>query len=214
MAHWELIHLSKTGEPQSERKNFLPRVTSIAIMKYPWNIYEIWTCSMNFSETSHEIIIFPLWNQHFFHGETPRRRGKDIARPVEHQLGIGQSCRFTGANSWFHGIPGRFLRQFYCKKHTGRTIFLGKRHGWTMLNYQNQHIYIYISAKSAWKTRIIVASFFSLLWIHFLWKWLGDFPRGSWEYDPSRVFVWESPVYPGDPGDEKSAKIQVLLYWR
>ena len=162
MAHWELIHLSKTGEPQSNLLegnihtwwliplskwvitpviNGISRVNplitgvithllsgmshQVAIMKY----HEI---SMKYGHVLWISLKHPMKSSCFPYEISisfmARRRsqGKDIARPVEHQLGIGQSCRFTGANSWFHGIQGRFLRQFYCKN-KGRTIFLGKR---------------------------------------------------------------------------------------
>ena len=162
MTHWELIHLSKTGEPQSNLLegnihtwwliplskwvitpviNGISRVNplitgvithllsgmshQVAIMKY----HEI---SMKYGHVLWISLKHPMKSS-FFPYEISisfmarrRSQGKDIARPVEHQLGIGQSCRFTGANSWFHGIQGRFLRQFYCKN-KGRTIFLGKR---------------------------------------------------------------------------------------
>ena len=143
---------------------------------------------MNFSETSHEIIIFPYEISISFMARR-RSRGKDIARPVEHQLGIGQSCRFTGANSWFHGIQGRFWGSSTVK--TKVELFFWANE-W--LNYVELSKYIYIS-------KISMKNKNHCSWVEifcgFIWKWLGLSERylGLW----SQALLFGNGVYSSIP---------------
>ena len=130
---------------------------------------------------------FPLWNQHFFHGETPKPRQRHCT-----------TSRASARDRPKLSVPAQLipwdsrtiLRQFYCKN-KGRTIFLGKRMVelcWTI------KIYIYIS-------KISMKNKNHCSWVEifcgFIWKWLGLSERylGLW----SQALLFGNGVYSSIP---------------